>query len=172
MGAPRCPRTPEAPRSSTPPDGEASAPREGGVVRLPARASADAPPDASLVYAWCTAGARPGARLHTSTNTLPPPPCHHTQTHSTQAHTHATPAQMQHADPPHSTPTPKRVVPRASLPTRTHAHTHTPRHPHTQTPTHPQHSPTNTQTMECPSFSLCVWLNQLHPIYFGHLVRL
>ena len=119
------------------------------------------PPGVRLVHGW-----RPPwcARLHTGTNTLPPPPYHHTQTPSTQAHTHATPAPMQHTDPPHSTPiTPKRVVARASHP-HAHAHTHTRTQPHN----HTAQRHINTQKLwSAPlSLSLCVVHFQPSPHLF------
>ena len=163
MGAPRSPRTPEAPRSSTPSRGRGLG-ASGGRCGAARRVGCGGPPElrptphptpawcARLAPAWC-------ARLHISTNTLPPPPSHHTQTPSTQAHTHATPAPMQHTDPPHSTPiTPKRVVPRAYP----QSHTHTRSHAHNHTTTQPQHSPTQTHKLWSAPLSVCGSINP-HP---------
>ena len=134
-----------------------------GGVRRPARASADAPPDARLV---CTAGARlvctaTHQHKYAPSPTLPP----HPDTQHPGAHTRHTGTDAAHGPAPlHAN------NPQTSSPTRLSTHTHTRSHPHTHTPTHPHTHTTTAQPHKHTNYgvplSLCVWFNQLSPHLF------
>ena len=129
-----------------------------GGVRRPARASADAPPDARLV---CTAGARlvctaTHQHKYAPSPTLPP----HPDTQHPGAHTRHTGTDAAHGPAPlHAN------NPQTSSPTRLSTHTHTHSHPHTHTPTQPHNHSTAPQTHKLWSapLSLCVVQSTLTP---------